>query len=151
MKTNKMKKVLIALDYDPTAKKVAEVGFTMAKAMGAEIVLVHVVVDLVAYSLTYLNMGPLQLESGIVLKDASQLFLEKTKHHLGDMMIKTVVKQGDFADCILETVEEEDIDIIVMGTHSKKWLENIVLGSVAEKVMRKATVPMFIIPTRKRE
>lgn len=151
MKTNKMKKVLIALDYDPTAKKVAEVGFTMAKALGAEIVLIHVVVDLVAYSLTYLNMGPLQLESGIVLKDASQLFLEKTKHHLGDMMIKTIVKEGDFADCILETVKEEDIDIIVMGTHSKKWLENIVLGSVAENVMRKSTVPMFIIPTKKRE
>jgi hypothetical protein len=34
MKTNKMKKVLIALDYDPTAQKVAEVGFSLAKTMG---------------------------------------------------------------------------------------------------------------------
>jgi nucleotide-binding universal stress UspA family protein len=151
METNKMKKVLIALDYDPTAKRVAEVGFTLAKAMGAEIVLVHVVVDLVAYSLTYLNMGPLQSESGLAMKDASQLFLEKIKHHLGDMMIKSVIKEGDFADCILETAKEEDIDIIVMGTHSQKWLENIVMGSVAESIMRQSTIPMFIVPTRKRD
>ena len=151
MKTNKMKKVLIALDYDPTAKKVAEVGFTLAKALGAEIILIHVVVDLVTYSLTYLNMGPLQSESGIAVKDASQQFLEKMKYHLGDMMIKSVIKEGDFADCILETVKEEDIDIIVMGSHSQKWLENIVMGSVTGSVLRQTTIPMFIVPTRNRE
>ncbi len=146
-----MKKVLIALDYDPTSKKVAEVGFTMAKAMGAEIVLVHVVVDLVAYSLTYLNMGPLQMDSGIELKEASQQFLEKMKHYLGDMTIKTLIKESDFAECILETVKEEDIDILVMGSHSQKWLENIVIGSVTESVLKQITIPMFIIPTKNRE
>ena len=103
MKTNKINKVLIALDYDPTAIKISEVGFTFAKAMNAEIVLVHVIVDLVAYSLTYLNMGPLQLESVMELKDASEQFLQKTKIHLGDLTIKTVVKEGDFAECILAT------------------------------------------------
>jgi phosphomannomutase len=45
-----MKKVLIALDYNPTAQKVAEAGFSMAKAMGAEVVLLHVVTDPVYYS-----------------------------------------------------------------------------------------------------
>jgi nucleotide-binding universal stress UspA family protein len=151
MQTNKIKKVLIALDYDPTTKKVAEVGYNMAKAMGAEVVLIHVVVDLVIYSLTYLNMGPLQSDSGIALKDASQQFLEKMKLHLGDMNIKSLIKEGDFAECILETVKEEDIDIIVMGTHSKRWLENIVTGSVTESVLRQSTIPMFIVPTKKRD
>ncbi|MFZ4724079.1 MAG: universal stress protein [Paludibacter sp.] len=151
MKTNKINKVLIALDYDPTAIKISEVGFTFAKAMNAEIVLVHVIVDLVAYSLTYLNMGPLQLESVMELKDASEQFLQKTKIHLGDLTIQTVVKEGDFAECILVTAEELDVDVIVMGSHSHKWLENIVMGSVTEEVMRKTTVPMFIVPTKKRE
>ena len=151
MQPNKKMKVLIALDYDPTAKKVADVGFAMAKAMGAEIVLIHVVVDLVTYSLQYINMDALQLEGGIALKDASRKFLEKMKQHLGDMMIKSLIKEGDFADCILETIKEEDIDIIVMGSHSKKWLENIVMGSVTEEVLRKTTIPLFIVPTKKRE
>ena len=49
MKTIKMKKVLIALDYDPTAQKVAEVGFSLAKTMGAEIILLHVISDPLQY------------------------------------------------------------------------------------------------------
>ena len=150
MKANNIKKVLIALDYDPTAKKVAEVGFAMAKAMGAEITLIHVIVDLVTYSLTYLNMGPLQLDSVDELKQASQNFLDKVKRHLGDDTILTVIKEGEFADIILETAKELDADCIVMGSHSQKWLENILIGSVTEEVFRKTTIPMFIIPTKKR-
>ena len=45
-----MKKILIALDYDPTAQKVAEAGFSLAKAMGANVVLIHVVADIMYYS-----------------------------------------------------------------------------------------------------
>jgi len=45
MKTNKIKKVLIALDYNPTAQKVAEEGFSMAKAMKAEVILLHIILE----------------------------------------------------------------------------------------------------------
>jgi nucleotide-binding universal stress UspA family protein len=151
MKINKFDKVLIAMDYNPTSIKVAEVGFTIAKAMNAEVILVHVIEDLVTYSLTYLNMGPLQLDSVMELKDASEQFLQKTKKLLGDMAIQTVVKEGDFAECILSTAQELDVDVIVMGSHSRKWLENIVMGSVTEEVLRKTTTPIFIIPTKKHD
>jgi nucleotide-binding universal stress UspA family protein len=99
--------------------------------------------------LTYLNMGPLQLDTVVELKDASQQFLDRTKLLLDDVTIQTVVKEGDFADSIIETVIEFDIDILVMGSLSKKWLENIVMGSVTEQVMKKTPIPIFIVPTRK--
>jgi len=149
MKTNKMTKVLIALDFDPTAQKIAEVGFTFAQTLGAEIILMHVIVDLATYSLTYLNMGPLQLDSVDELKQASQNFLDKVKRHLGDDTILTVLKEGDFAESILDTANEFDIDIIVMGSHSSKWLENIMMGSVTADVLKKTTIPLFIVPTKK--
>ena len=151
MEKLKMKKVLIALDYDPSAKKVAKVGYQMAESMGAEVFLVHVFEDLVVYSLSYLNMGSLQLDTVIELKDASQQFLDKTKLLLGHEAIQTVVKEGDFADCIIETAKELDVNIIVMGSLSKRWLENIILGSVSERVMKQTTIPMFIVPTKKRD
>jgi len=144
-----MNKVLIALDYDPTAKKVAEVGYSFAKAMGAEVILLHVVENMLAYSLTYLNLGPLQLDSIVELKDASQQFLDKTKLYLNDVTIQTIVKEGDFAESIIEVANEMDVDIIVMGSLSKRWLENIVMGSVSENVMKRTTIPMFIVPTKK--
>ena len=157
MKTNKIKKVLIALDYDPTAKKVAEAGVALAKAMGAEITLLHVIVDPALYASAYDNIGiwqidkPYTLDTFENLKSSSRHFLEKAKRHLGDSTIQTVQKEGDFANSILETAKELDIDIIVMGSHSQKWLENILMGSVTEEVLRKSTIPLFIVPTKKRD
>jgi nucleotide-binding universal stress UspA family protein len=159
MKTEKMKKVLIALDYNPTAQKVAEVGFSLAKAMEAEVTLMHVISDPIYYSsagyspimgfVGYMDMSPMELDSLDILKKVSREFLEKSKHHLGDETIQTLVQEGDFADSILKTAKELHTDIIVMGSHSLKWLENIVMGSVTEKVLHKTTIPLFIVPTKK--
>jgi nucleotide-binding universal stress UspA family protein len=38
-----------------------------------------------------------------------------------------------------------------MGSHSKKWLENIVMGSVTQEVLHQTTIPLYIIPTKKRK
>ena len=106
MKTNKMKKVLIALDYDLSSQKVAETGFSLAKSMGADVVLLHVIAEAAYYSSLeyspilgftgYMDMGPVQLDSVDGLKNASLSFLDKIKHHLGDKNIETHVKEGDF-------------------------------------------------------
>jgi nucleotide-binding universal stress UspA family protein len=159
MKTIKMNKVLIALDYNPTAQKVAEVGFSMAKSMNAEVILLHVITDPVFYSTAgyspimgftgYVYTGVVQKDSIDGLKNASLQFLYKSKQHLGDKTIQTLVKEGDFADSILETAKEIQADIIVVGSHSRKWLENIVMGSVTEKVLHHTSIPLFIVPTKK--
>jgi nucleotide-binding universal stress UspA family protein len=159
MKTNKVKKVLIALDYYPTSQKVAESGFSLAKNIGAEIILLHVITDPVYYSspeyspiMGYtgnLDKDLMQLDSVAALKKASQQFLDKSKHHLGDKTIQTLVEEGDYAESILKAAKDLHADIIVMGTHSRKWLENIVMGSVTEKVLNHTSIPLFIIPTKK--
>jgi nucleotide-binding universal stress UspA family protein len=153
-----MKKVLIALDYDPTAQKVAEVGFSVAKEMNAEVTLLHVLTDPVYYSSMdyspimgytgYLDMDQLQLDSVDGLENASALFLAKTKQHLGDSTIQTLVKEGDFAETILKTAKAIHADMIIMGSHSRKWLENIIMGSVTEKVLHHTSIPLLIIPTK---
>jgi nucleotide-binding universal stress UspA family protein len=159
MKTDKVKKVLIALDYNPTAQKVAEEGFSMAKAMKAEIILLHVISDPVYYSSTeyspimgfngFMDTGMMQLDSLNALKEAALNFLDKSRHHLGDKSIQTLIKEGDFADSILNAAKEVHADIIILGSHSRKWLENVVMGSVTEKVLRHTPIPLFIIPTKK--
>lgn len=159
MKTDKVKKVLIALDYNPTAQKVAEVGFSMAKAMNAEIILLHVISDPVYYYSTeyspimgfngFMETSQIQLDSVDGLKQAALHFLDKSRHHLGDKSIQTLIKEGDFADSILQAAKELHVDIIILGSHSRKWLENILMGSVTEKVLRHTPVPLFIIPTKK--
>ena len=158
-RTNKMKKVLIALDYDPTAQKVAEEGFSLAKAMGVEVTLLHVITDPVFYSTSgyspimgyngFEDLGPIQLESIDGLKNASLQYLDKSREHLGDKSIQTIVKEGDFADAILEAAKDLKADVIVIGSHSRKWLENVVMGSVTEKVLHHTLIPLLIVPTKK--
>ena len=160
MKTKEIKKVLIALDYDPTAQKVAEEGYLLASSMKAKVTLLHVISDPVNYTstghITIMGfageaMAPVQIDSDDALKKASLHFLNKSREHLGDNSIQTLVEEGDLADAILNTAKAIHADIIVIGSHSRKWLENIVMGSVAEKVLQFTTVPLFIVPTKNRK
>ncbi len=154
-----MKKILIALDYGPTAQQVAEEGYALAKALLAEVVLLHVTAEPAYYSSMafspimgfggYSDIDFLQPESLEHIKRASLDFLEKTKAHLDDSTIQTLVKEGDTADAIVEAAKETASSIIVMGSHSRKWLEAVVMGSATEKVLHHTPVPLFIIPTKK--
>jgi nucleotide-binding universal stress UspA family protein len=153
-----MKKILIALDYDRSAQKIAETGYALAKSMGAEVTLVHVVADAAYYST--LEYSPVMGYTGFSspemvplldlagLQTASKNFLEQSKTHLGDDTINTVVTEGDCADAILDTAEEIQADIIVLGTHSRRGLEKILMGSISEKILHHSKVPLFIIPTK---
>ena len=106
-----MKKILIALDYEPAAQKVAESGHELAKSLNAETILLHVVADATYYS--SLNYSPImgfggfnsidaiQTDTELNLTNTAQSFLDKTKYHLGDDKINTVVSSGSFSEAIL--------------------------------------------------
>lgn len=153
-----MNKILIALDYDPSAQQIAEKGYQLAKSMNAEIVLLHVVSEAFYYYTQdyspimgytgFNNLDSLQLSNMEELKKAAQDYLSTIKQHLGDTTIQTIVKEGDFADVILDTAKELKTDIIAMGSHGRRGLDKILLGSVAERVLHKTDIPLFVIPTR---
>lgn len=158
MMTLKMKRVLISIDYDSTAQKVVEVGYAFAKEMKAEVFLVHVVSTYEYYSSTgnspilgFGDMGGGTITPTITrdeLMSETQKYLDKTKALLGDESIQVVVADGETADTILSIAGEIHADIIIMGSHSRRWLDKILMGSVTEKVMRKTKLPLFIVPTK---
>jgi nucleotide-binding universal stress UspA family protein len=153
-----MKKVLIALDYNPNAEKIAETGFALSKAMQAEVVLLHVMADTAYYSAyeyspimgfnNFSSVDALLPDTLNELTKGIKEFLEKSKEHLGDAGIQTVVKEGDVPTTIIETAKELQADIIVMGSHSRRGLDKILMGSVAEKVLHHSSIPLFIIPVK---
>ncbi|PKP34117.1 MAG: universal stress protein [Bacteroidetes bacterium HGW-Bacteroidetes-17] len=156
-----MKRILIALDYDPCALKVAEEGYLMAKAMNAEVILLHVLSNAINYASTEfspikysqtLGLDDLSLSQIKIkvdgLKDEAQKFLDKSKHHLGDETIQTLVEKGDFAESIIKSAKKLHADTIVLGSNSRKWLEKIVIGSVTEKVLYNTSIPLYIIPVK---
>lgn len=151
METTKIEKVLIAIDYDETAQKVAEAGYALAKAMNAETILLHVLHERPVYYIETPAVYEMQISYIEDLKIAIQKFLDETKKHLGDKFIHTMLKEGEIAETILETANKLGVDVIVMGTHSRRWLENIILGSDAKSVLKKTTIPLFIVPLKKQD
>ena len=64
------------------------------------------------------------------------------------MPIDTLLLEGPPARCILERAESSSADLIVLGTHGRSGFEHLVLGSVAEKVLRRARCPVLTVPPK---
>jgi len=155
-----MKKVLIALDYDSNSDHIAKIGYKFASGIGAKTILLHIIEDQQTYApmlydpimgsaggFNYNVIAGSTDSEGFL--DAGKHYLEKIKHHLKDESIETLVKIGDASEEILVNAIHLKVDLIVMGTHSKKWLEKILMGSVAESVLDESEIPLLIIPAKK--
>lgn len=154
-----MKNVVIALDYNSSAQQMAQIGYDMAKSIGAEIYLVHVMADPTYYYTReyspitgFSAFSELEATGAAVtaaeLKKAAQEFLDKSKESLGDNAIHTVIKEDDVATGILEAARDVNAEFIVIGTHGRKGWDKILMGSVAEKVLHQSDVPLYIIPAK---
>lgn len=154
-----MKKIVIALDYEKSAEKIARDGYELAKSMNASVILLHITSDPVYYSSlnyspifgfdAFSNLDILQQDVGQQIEKAAWDYLERVKKELGGGdKIQTVVRSGDFADSIMEIAGEFKADLIVMGSHSRTGLDNLFLGSVAKKVVQHSKIPMYIIPIK---
>lgn len=156
----KMKTVLIALDYNPSAQKIAETGYALAKSMEARVILLHVMEETNYYSANeyspIMGFNTFNFNSADIispgttdiLKQGIVEFLDKSKEHLGGIGIETIVRDGEVAATIVETAVNVLADIIVLGSHSRRGLEKILMGSVTEKVLHHSSIPLFIIPTK---
>lgn len=151
-----MKKVLIAIDYNPVSEKVAEAGYDLAQKMGAQVCLIHVMDDIGYYSTPFptfmgyegYTMAP-DLNVAEELRNIGKDYLDSAARHLKDETVKTYMGEGDTANSILDFATEWKADLIVMGTHSHSVLEKILLGTVASKVLEKTQIPVYMVPVKK--
>ena len=153
-----MKKVCIALDYNPTAKKVAKMGADYATALGAEIYLVHVLEEAAYYAIDYIpvmgyenSFSTSSLSMVKELKDNAEAFLNDTKEQLNGKRVNTKVLEGTTAEAILEFSMSNNIDLIVLGTHSHSVVENVLMGNTAVKIVRHSHIPLLVIPNKEVE
>ena len=120
----------------------------MARALGARVVLQHVV-DYVP-TLFPVEMPPDYQMPQIEFVQASALRrLEKLAPAFGDLDVRPVVDVGGAAHAIVERAELDGADHIVLASHTRGGLARMVLGSVAERVVRSAPCPVTIVRLRK--
>ncbi|MEO7444691.1 MAG: universal stress protein [Ferruginibacter sp.] len=150
-----MKKIIIALDYNPSAEKVAEKGYEIAKAMQAEITLVHVITEPAFYAMQY---SPIMGYTGSYTEGTVEVvddinnkgkdFLIASVKHLGDDSIKTKLLSGDDVDeSVLKYCEKQQADVLIIGSHSHKGLAGIFDTDVSSDLIKHTKIPLLIIPT----
>lgn len=149
-----MRKVLIAIDYNPSAEKVAQAGYALAKTMQAEIVIVHVITEAAWYAQDYspimgfqgsYTTGTSEMVEDIK-KEASN-YLSATATHLGDPNISTMVLNGEIADAILTYAIEWGADLIVLGSHSHHGLDRLFSTDTVTAILKNSKVAVLAIPT----
>lgn len=158
----RVRTILFPTDIGPQAINVLRHAEALAIANSAEIFLLHVVEPLSAHALNvmkhYLSVEAAHAihESGIgelrqELESRLQSFLDEesaARSNSGLAMPSIRIAEGRPAETILREAEALHADVIVMGTHGHSALGEIVMGSVANRVLHRAEVPVFLIPFR---
>ncbi|SEW26855.1 universal stress protein [Natrinema salifodinae] len=132
--------VLVPMDDSETARAALEHALEWVPA--ERVTVVHAIDDLEA------DYG------GTVSADRDPDFFDDARAIAdeNDRTVETAVIEGSGpADAILEYVDEADVDAIVMGSEGKAGVSRVLLGSVAEAVTRRATIPVTIVSRGERE
>ena len=137
------RKILVPLDGSPGSEKALHEAAELAEQFAAKVFLLHVREPLTAVEyLGYSDPDPkAQIEFGQeVLAQGLQQLKEE-----GLEEMETVFQEGQPAHTILQYAEQLEVDLIVMGTHGRRGLDHVLMGSVAEKVVRLSPVPVLTV------
>jgi nucleotide-binding universal stress UspA family protein len=137
-------RILVTHDFSERSESAVKTAGAWAGALGAEITLVHVVEPVVFPEFYAINLPTDDTASG--LRERAAESLQRTAEELlSGLPVRTKVLVGRAADCIVEEAETSEVDLVVMGTRGLSGLEQLVLGSVAEAVLRRCPVPLLTV------
>ncbi|MBN3752267.1 universal stress protein [Paraburkholderia sp. Tr-20389] len=146
------KRILIALDGSDTASRALDIALDLAAEHGAQVLPLYVIdVPVIAYDVPGFDPSIIrdafEEEGKRIASDASARIARRSI--AGAPRVVEVAPPGeDVAHRINEMASEWHADLIVMGTHGRRGFRRMVLGSVAERVLRGATCPVLMIPAR---
>ena len=139
--------ILVALDGSDCSYKALDMAVRLAKEHGARCT-VCTVVDIVraAASMTFATGDIVSEWIATLNEDARRIESDAiSKYADSGISIETKVLEGYPSAALLEVAKNEKADLIVMGSHGRTGLRRLWLGSVAESVVREATIPVLII------
>ncbi|MEM7801909.1 MAG: universal stress protein [Chloroflexota bacterium] len=148
------KKILVPLDGSTLAEEAIPTAAIMANKFDGDIYLVSIILN-IPQAARYSE----SLSQSEEIKSIRDGFLEKATRYLSDQMEASVLTNDRIhlimkdsrsaAEGILEAAEEVGADSIIMSTHGRSGINRWVFGSVAEKVLRGAKIPILLIRSKR--
>jgi nucleotide-binding universal stress UspA family protein len=140
------KNILLATDFSPASEAALPHALIIAEHYGSKLNIAHVIcpefTDLLAAELT-----------PTILKHARDFAQEKMERLLSTtrqhgVPCEPLIGEGVIWDCLLDMIHQNSIDLVVVGTHGRRGLRKVLLGSVAEEVFRLAPCPVLTVGPR---
>ena len=143
------KKILCPVDFSDTSMNAANNAVNFASEIKAEITFIHVIDIQALQNIGDLSGGGINDINFLIEEEKPVLNKLKDECEKKGVKVKTVLTHGEPISVILETIKEGGHDLIIMGTHGKKGLTRLVLGSIAENVVRKSDIPVLLYHCKK--
>ena len=142
------KRILVAVDGSAASTKGLREALRLAKAAGAKLCILHVVDEFYAFA-GYDGLGP-TADLVPLFREGGRKVLDKAKRAADAARVRaTVVLRemigGPAAGPIVREARKQRADLIVLGTHGRRGVRRLVLGSDAEQVVRSASVPVLLV------
>lgn len=139
--TIQIKRILTAVDFSETSDKAFDYALSLARVFEAEVLALHVLEEPILYAPT----------TAQPYRDAFERTMQGkldevvNRHSSEGVRVTPMMIPGAPFLEIIQLAEKENCDLIVLGTHGHGPIQNMLLGSVAEKVVRKARRPVLVI------
>lgn len=140
----RMERILVPVDFSGASRQVLKYAVPLARQAGARIILLHVVEPIATPAFAYY---PLAMENDeVVAAGYEQLKKLCAQEKIESALIeRTLVRQGIPYHEITQVARTLKVDLIVIATRGNTGLKHVLLGSTAERVVRHATCPVFVV------
>lgn len=135
-------KILLATDFSPESQNALKCAISLAKRYQSKLFLTHAISE--EASLTAGDAWPALADIARRNAKKSMVELEQTEE-LQSLPHDVVMQSGETWEVLSRVVSDQNIDLIVIGTHGSGGIDKLMLGSTAEKVVRHATCPVLTV------
>jgi universal stress protein A len=141
----RIKKILVATDFSAHSIAAVEYARVIAAKSKAQIYLVHVLDTVPVLSVTSLDPSNGKLARKVEKKALKELEAFANEHFKGVRNLQLVLCSGTPYDEIVHLATKEGVSLVVISTHGRTGLAHVIIGSVAERVVRHSPVPVLTV------
>jgi nucleotide-binding universal stress UspA family protein len=146
-----IKRILVPVDFSAPSLRALDHAVGLGRALRARLVLLHAV-EPVYYSVAGDRYG-IGMDLGNVYQEVERSARAQLARLAGEVrarraMVRALLASGTAHQVIIDTAKSSKADLIIMSTHGRTGLSHVLMGSVAERVVRTATCPVLTVPGR---
>jgi nucleotide-binding universal stress UspA family protein len=140
-KSAALSKILFATDFSPYSEIALPYALRLANQYGAQLYATHLLSP-EAYLFATPESWPAMIEGQ---EKRQQLDIARLEEHLRTVSHQVLSAVGDTSDVVFRLTQDNQIDLLVLGTHGRTGLQNLLMGSVAEEIFRQSPIPVLSI------